>query len=108
MKVKRSGAYAVKGASVSCPTESAGACVLTLAGLEEKDEAGLHASIKIAAGKTASLAGKLTKKGLKQLKPKGTKTILSVDVTVPDGDSASGSLTAILVPPKKKPRQRSR
>ena len=103
--MKKSGAYALKGASVSCPAESTGPCSVTLSALLKKKKLGAT-KLAVPAGKSVKLAGKLTKKGLKSLKPKGTKATLSVLAAVPGGDEASGSVAATLLPPKKKKPRR--
>ena len=101
--MKKSGAYAVKGATVTCPAASTAACTLTVSPLKGKKSLG-PSQVKVNAGATAQIGGRLSKKALKQLKAAGTKVSISVLVAVPGGDPAAGSVAATMVPPKAKKR----
>ena len=69
LKVAKSGAFTAKAAKLSCPPGSASPCTVAVkVTAAKKPKAALGASaLKVAPGKTVSLAGKLSKAGLKKL-----------------------------------------
>jgi hypothetical protein len=120
VKVGKAGQFKLKAASIACPTGSPGPCTVALAvsaaaapkgkGRKKARAKSLQlgsTTLAVAAGKTATLEGKLSGSGLRQLrKLKRLKATLSVSATVPAGESSLGSLGATLLAPP--PPRRSR
>jgi hypothetical protein len=101
VKVDRAGRFKVKSAKAVCPAGASSPCGLTVK-VKAKVLLG-SARSSIAAGKTVSLSGKLSKTGLKQLqRAKQVKAKLVLSVSVPGGDGVSSQLAVTLLAPAKK------
>jgi hypothetical protein len=95
VKVDKLGRYKIKGSSASCPGEASGPCQVQL-----QVKALGESSSSLAAGKTAPLSGKLSKRGLKKLrKAARLKAKVSVTVTVPNGDPAASQQSVTFLAP---------
>ena len=104
VKVDKKGKFKVKGATAGCPAEAAAACTATLTVTAKAPK---HAKplklgsseLTLAAGSTAKLKGKLSRKGTKRVKraKKLEKATIAVGVDAPGGESTSGSLKTTLV-----------
>ena len=118
VKVGKDGSYAVKTATIGCPAASSGPCaaeiVVSAAAAKKKGSKasakktlGLGSSrLSIAAGKSAAVAGKLSKGGLRTLtRLRRLKATFAVAASAPGGKRSAGSFpVTLLAPPKPKHR----
>lgn len=118
VKVGKTGKFKVKSAKATCPAEASGSCRLSVVVRTSLAEGGKKLTAKtaklplgssaaaVAAGKTVTVSGKLSKLGLKQLKKaKRLGALVQVSVRVPNGDGAASKLLAtFLAPPTKHKR----
>ncbi len=120
VRVSKQGTFSVKSATISCPAGSVSPCTadigVTGTAPPVKRKAGTSAKAKtlslgsstlnIAAGKSATLEGKLSASGLKKLQAlKTIKAKISISASVAGGSPEQRTLGATLVAPKKKPKR---
>jgi hypothetical protein len=111
VKIKKNGAFSVKSARIGCPAASQGPCTAavgvtgTLASKSKGRASRAKAlslgssTIKVQAGRTASVTGRLSKKGARRVEAaKRLKGKISVSVKVPGGETTAGSIRTTLVP----------
>jgi hypothetical protein len=94
--VTRKGAFKLAKARAACPAASSGACSVTISVRSGKAKLGTL-RLRIAAGKTQTLRGSLTRKGLALLKrKKKLKATLSLTASAPGNAAVKRSATGTL------------
>lgn len=102
VKVDKLGRYKIKGSSASCPGEAGGSCRVQI-----QVQALGGSSFPLAAGRTALLSGRLSKRGLKKLrKAAHLKAMVAVTVAVPNGTPAISERPAVFLEPAAKRRHK--
>jgi hypothetical protein len=108
IKVNKKGKFKIKGATVGCPAGATGDCTATIAVTAKAPKHGKKtlklgtSKQKIAPGASATIKGKLSKKGTKALgrAKKLKKASIRITVDAPGGEGAAGKVKATLVAAK--------